>query len=74
MEREDFIKRKQELEGLKKGHLESKQKFEIAMAQAEANIQACNGALQDCDHWLSMLDKKEEKKTPIKKLEKETKN
>ena len=47
-----YEKRLNELEGLR--------------LQTEANIQACNGAIQDCDYWIGELtpapkDKKEGK-------------
>jgi len=77
MNKELLIKRRKELLANVAVHQENIDKFLAGTAQAEANIQACNGAIQDCDHWLAELEKVEENfktkspgknESPVKKI------
>jgi hypothetical protein len=40
---------------------------ESVRVQAEANINAFNGAIEDCDYWLGVLEDDESGATPHKK-------
>ena len=37
------------------------QQNQALIAQHTANLNACMGAIQDCDHWLALLDAADEK-------------
>lgn len=50
--REQLVARKAELE-------QSKAQLEQGLAQAKANYNAHEGAIADCEHWLSLLDAQE---------------
>tara|TARA_R110000803_G_scaffold71102_3_gene134146 strand:- start:1515 stop:1748 length:234 start_codon:yes stop_codon:yes gene_type:complete len=70
--KEKILNRKGEIEKNKADYLENKNKLKLATIQIEANMQACDGALQDCDYWLSLIEilPEEEKKAVERKLEK----